>query len=459
MSASFVWIVFPVMSGIVLWFFRQYHRRLVISGCVICLVLFLMTVSLPFYDVKQHGSKGLYILSTTAFLGRQFILGETVKPILAMVYALACLWLSGLFLMPELSRMAPYILVFTGLMVATVAVQPFLFAALILEIAVLISIPLFVSTSRDVGKGLLRYLVFLTLAFSLILLAGWAANLTEASPANLIYSQRAALFLAVGFAILLAVFPFFTWLTMLFDETDIYASGFVLTLLSFIVLWMGISFLDKFGWLRTIEILPFMLRLTGGMMVFIGGILSGFERRLKRITAYITLMQNGYALIAVSLIGSSPIEVFANLLTPRLIMMFFLCNAIRYLERQGHLDTPSLFETPFTVAIILASVFSFAGLPTMANFPSLLLVIFGLAGHSNVILVLAGCGILGLLTAGIQLTVRSLSANQQKSEHTESRFAKIMYGFGMILCFLMGLFPGKIAGISMAFNTVFHNWH
>ena len=99
------------------------------------------------------------------------------------------------------------------------AVEPFLFGAVRVEIAVLVSIPMLVPPGTRPGRGVLRYLIFQTLALPVILLAGWAFNIVQIYPENQAALARASIFLGLGFAFWLGVFPFYTWIPMLSEES------------------------------------------------------------------------------------------------------------------------------------------------------------------------------------------------------------------------------------------------
>ena len=60
-----------------------------------------------------------------------------------------------------------------------------LFAALFIEMAVLLSVPLVTSIYKPPGKGIIRFLIYQTLAMPFILLSGWLLAGVEASPGNL----------------------------------------------------------------------------------------------------------------------------------------------------------------------------------------------------------------------------------------------------------------------------------
>lgn len=458
MSAPFIWAGLPIFFGAVLWFLREYPRVLVLMGTFLCAVFTLLALTLPIENALQIGRQGILIDSTLNILGRQFVLTEEIKPVLTLLFGFSTFWFLGLTVTPSARKMVPYAMVVLGLLIASLAVQPFLYAALIIESAVLISIPMLTIAAKQSTQGLLRFLIFLSLALPFMLLAGWASNLAEANPANVIFLSRAAVFLALGFAFLLGVFPLFAWMPMLMEETHPYISGFVLSLLSVVVLLLGIRFLDSFGWLRTMVVLPSILRFAGGLMVLTAGVWAGFDRNIFRVPAYVTILHNGLALIAMSLRGSSPLIVFGGLLLPRLIMTAFLCLALAKLNERAGFEKGAFTSHPYVAGAVLFSLFSLSGFPLLAGFESLLILIERLGQQSLPILGLTALGILGLLAAGMRHLINMALPEKTTSENAPSKLADSIFIFGGILCLIMGLFPSKIMSVAEVFVRSFQNW-
>ncbi len=79
--------------------------------------------------------------------------------------------------------------------------SPFLYAAVVVELIALLSVPLLSPRGSPTGSGIIHYLSAQTIALPLILLSGWMVSGIETSPSAEALVLRGALLLMLGFVL------------------------------------------------------------------------------------------------------------------------------------------------------------------------------------------------------------------------------------------------------------------
>ncbi|HSK88032.1 MAG TPA: hypothetical protein VK880_06745, partial [Anaerolineales bacterium] len=279
MNAPILWILVPIVLGTFLLFIRN-QRVLSVLGGSLALVLALIALLIPIELALRLGPLSVKIDSSLTILGRVLLIQPAEGPLLALIYGAAALWFFGAEASKTATRLVPLGFMIIALMVASIAVEPFLYAALFIEMAILLAIPMLTSISRPPGRGAVRFLIYQTLAMPFILLAGWMLAGVEASPGDLALAAQSAAMLGLGFAFLLAIFPLYSWIPLLLEESSPYLVGFLLWILPTMTVIFGAGFLDRYSWLRNSEQLILALRSIGLLMVVTGGAFAAFQRHL-----------------------------------------------------------------------------------------------------------------------------------------------------------------------------------
>jgi formate hydrogenlyase subunit 3/multisubunit Na+/H+ antiporter MnhD subunit len=449
MNAPTIWIIAPAAIAVLLMLIRN-QRALSFIGGFVAVLLALTAQFVPMEQAFRLGIFSLRIESSLSILGRQLIINPQEGPLLAVIYGATALWFFGAEASRSALRLVPLGLLITVLMVASIAVEPFLFAALFIEMAVLLSVPLVTSIYRPPGKGIIRFLIYQTLAMPFILLSGWLLAGVEASPGNLALAAQSAAILGLGFAFLLAIFPLYNWIPMLLEEAHPFTVAFLLWIIPTITLVFGAGFIDRYSWLRSSPQLTTALQLSGLVMLVTGGLWAAFQNHIGRIMAYGSIAETGFSLLALSLDLRLGIPILFLLFPARalglavwslaLTILKGRAKSMRFSDVRGLLRT-----TPFAGAGLILASLSTSGFPLLAGFPARLALWDSLARVSLDTALWMGIGVIGLFTASFRtLAVLSMADEYTGWEVGEDWLQVIMLGLGMIGLFILGLFPQAI---------------
>ena len=446
MSAPLLWILLPIGMGALLLLVTR-ERAVSVLGGLTTGALSLLALLIPIDTALLIGSASFKLQGTFSVLGRSFTLLPAHGPLLAILFGLAALWFFGAESLGLSRRLIPLSMMILGLLVASIAVQPFIFAALLIEIASLLAVPMLLPPDRKPGRGLVRFIIYQTLAMPFILFAGWLLTSIETSPGDAKLTSAAIAMLGIGFALLLALFPLNVWIPMLFDEASPYLVGFLMWLLPLVTALFAMDFLDRYTFLRGSTELLLALRLSGILMVFTSGLWSVFERHLGRLMGYAVIAETGFLLIGLGLGNDAGVQSIFMQIIPRgiafaawayaLTIISAQADSLRYYDIQG-----ALRVVPLASIAVIAAGLSVAGLPLLGDFPARLTVLQTLAAQSPAMLAWVMLGVLGMLV-GVIRTVSAMAAAPAEAawESHEEIAQRIWLGAGILSLFALGVLP------------------
>lgn len=445
-NAPVIWIAIPLVVGILL-LLVNHPRVLTILGGGFAVALALIAQFIPIEEALLVGTVSFKIDSSLTLFGRVLLIEPAEGSLLALIYGGAALWFFGAEAAKSAVRIVPLGLMITAFMVAALAVQPFLYAALFIEMAILLAVPLLTSIYVQPGRGVVRFLIYQTLAMPFILLAGWLLAGVEASPGDLALATQSATVLALGFAFLLAIFPLYNWIPLLTEETSPYTVGFLLWIIPTITIIFAAGFLDRYSWIRSSPQMILALRSAGLLMVVTGGLWAAFQRHLGRMMAYGSIVETGFSLLALSLDLRAGIPILFLLVPARALGLAVWSLALTVIRE--HTETMRFNSTrgilrvmPFASGGMLVAMLSTSAFPLLAGFPARFALWENLARASVGSAVWMGIGIAGLLTGVFRtLAVVSMAEEYASWEPRENPMQMIMLGLGMIGLFILGLFP------------------
>ena len=447
MNAPLIWIGIPLILSVLLWLPRRANITALLGGSS-ALIFAMLAWFLPIdIAIRVNAIFSFKIVSSIEILGRQISITPADQPLVALLYSLTAIWFFGSSAAYIARRLVPIGMAMLALLIASLAVQPFLYAALIIQTAILIAVPLLSPPEVKPKRGVIRFLIYQTIAMPFILFSGWLLAGVESSPGDIELLTQAAVLLALGFAFLLAIFPLYTWIPLLMEEASPYAVGFILWLLPNITFLFALGFLDRYAWLREYPQLPNALRSAGLLMVLTGGIWSAFQRHLGRMMGYAAIVNTGFSLLSLSLLADHQLSTFFLLQIPQalgLIIWSLALSILKIHERSLEFKKVQgmLQRYPIILSGLLLAHLSAMGLPILAGFPPIIALWEGLARQNLLAAFWVGLAVASLLTGALRtLAVLVMSPKDEGWTLNGSWVQNTLISIGIFFILLLGLFP------------------
>ena len=454
MTTPTIWIFLPVLFSLLLILVHRLHKLSVWIVCTISLLLAVVAMIFPQnLDLRLFGRNFLFD-DTFLILNRALIITGTELKTVAMLYLFSFLWnIAGMRF--SVSRWFPTIsLTITALWVSALAVEPFLYAALIVELIVLISVVLLTPRGEQAGSGVMRYLVLQTIALPFILLSGWMVTGIESAPSASTLILRGAVLILIGFSLWLAVFPLHTWLPMLADKTHPWVFSFVFLMQQSSLSIFLLKVLDQFAWLRNLNGVFPAMQWVGVLTVLAGGVLASLQTKVNRILAYLILIETGYSVLAIGLISQGGGEALALSFLPRALAYLqyaYTLSSIQQVAPEIDGGFPSLrglfTRLPFHSMSLIISLLSLLGLPALGLFPARRMLWNSGAGLTLHYTPLLGLAVTGMALFILRLMDTLLTTDPNAPSPTltaqgeESIWQILVLCFFTLLSLLVGIFP------------------
>ncbi|HKZ69598.1 MAG TPA: proton-conducting transporter membrane subunit [Anaerolineales bacterium] len=454
MTVPLLFLVTPAVMSLIVYLLRRWVWVQGMLAAVTAAILGLLALQIPLDTVAVFLGRDVQFQSAWVVLGRSFTFAESDRPALVFIYLASMFFFAGAGAAKIPRAFMPVGLFMLSLLTATIFVQPFLFAALFLEMIAASAVLILSDDEHPATRGALRLLVFVTLGVPFILLAGWHLEGLAASPEDTTLLVRAAILLNIGLMILLAVVPFHSWIPNVADDSSPFASAFVFTVIQAAVIFFMLKFFTQFDWFRSNAAGFAVLRLAGAAMVLGGGALAFAQRKFGRLMGYAVMVDLGTTLLAVSITQADGLRVAFSIVALRgvgLAVWGLGLGWIRAHSRQHNSDdfddvTGLAWYMPFAAAAVIFGGLSLAAVPLTAGFPGRwalyrLLAVDDL-GLAFIVLI-ASVSVTLAYARGIAALFRRESAAEEAAteEPREGQVARVYLAIGVGVIILLGVFP------------------
>lgn len=464
-AGSLLLLILPLaMAGIVYILLRWTSLPALLSFGT-ALMLGIAVVKLPL-DQPVHfgGERQIALGEAVTFFGRELVLEQADRTAMAFLFFTA----AGIFLLAWLfdphSLLFPMGLALLSLLSGALLIRPFIYAALLVEIAAAFSVFALQAEGHLPTRGGLRYLTFTTLALPGMLVTHWLLERYVLTPDDTGLLTISTALLTVSFALLLGVLPFHTWVTAVASDSAPLAGSFVLSINNGAIWFLLLSFLETYPWLSGNPRFESLVSATGVAIVVIGGLLAVAQRRLGPLMGYAALIDTGTALLVLAMNSQLGLALVLLSLFVRPFGLSLMAAGQGGLRvRSGGDDKFDAlrglgWKAPWSTAAWVFGGLSIAGLPVSAGFVWRYAVCRALAPSSPgtaLLVLLAGASVMVGMWRGLSLLLARPRSPENRSvispgatDTPEGWLRAVILVVAIIGCVGVGLFPQVLAPLA-----------
>jgi formate hydrogenlyase subunit 3/multisubunit Na+/H+ antiporter MnhD subunit len=211
------------------------------------------------------------------------------------------------------------------------------------------------------------------LAVPFLLAAAWLSDQVQLDPSNLDTGRMALLPAALGFGLLMAVFPFGTWMPALSADAPPIATAFIFTAGQAMTSYLALTFFQDAPWVLANPATSTVILLAGLIMAFSGGLLAAAQRDFGRHLGYAALSDLGVLLLAFSIGGSQGLTLALLHLISRSVSIALMGMSLAVLRSQGGSDrftrlSGTARRLPVATFGLMLGGLALAGFPLTAGF-------------------------------------------------------------------------------------------
>jgi NADH:ubiquinone oxidoreductase subunit 2 (subunit N) len=306
-------------------------------------------------------------------MGRLFLLDPLTQHVMALLFVMAAVLFLIAWRLPQGRAFFPLALALLGLLAAAGMSRHLGISALMMTLAAISAAPVLTGGQPGSTRAAWRFLAMMTLALPFFLLAAWRVDLYREDVENAVYLGQAALFLALGMSVWLAVVPLHSWLTTVGAGAPPLVAALVLTGFPLLALVSLLQVLTEATWFIWTAQAGRLLLTAGLISAATGGLLAAVQRGFRPLTGYAALFDLGCLLVAMTVGGSNSGLAFYAGLAIRGLGLALTGAATATVQAWAGEDGfdglgGAARRMPLVTVALMAGGFTLAGLPLTASF-------------------------------------------------------------------------------------------
>jgi formate hydrogenlyase subunit 3/multisubunit Na+/H+ antiporter MnhD subunit len=397
--------------------------------------------------------RSAFVLGREVAFGRPVVvLGQTLQidpsgqMWLAFIFALATVLYLFAWRVSTDRIFFPVSLLILALYALVISIQVFALSVVVFAMSVTVAVFIIQAGQSTSVRGAQRYLLVSILAVPLLLAAAWLVDpsLPTASASEI--ARRALLPAALGFGLLLAAFPFGTWMPAVAADASPLVTAFVFTAGQAVALFLAFFFLQENSWFVDESSTPAIIQLAGLIMAVSGGLMAAVQRDFGRVLGYAALGDLGILLVALTVGGSQNVTLTLLHVVGRSVSIMLMAVSLAIVRCRVASDRFSDLggvaqRLPLATSGLLLGGLGLAGFPLTAGFPTHWAVYRAMSSEEQIwmfVLVASSAGIIIGMLRGLHAMFRTKVREEIAKQPI---IASLMVLVLAALSVVLGLYP------------------
>ncbi|MFQ5922936.1 MAG: proton-conducting transporter membrane subunit [Anaerolineales bacterium] len=378
--------------------------------------------------------------STWQILGRPLSLDPQNRAGVGFLFLVGALFFGAGWAAAPGRSFVPAGLIGLGLLAGALTIEPFLFAAIFLELAAMACVLILIPPGSRSERGVLNLLVLYSMAMMAILFTGWLLENVGVTSVTPELALRVVLLLGLGFVILIFVPPFHYWLPSVAQRVNPYSLAFVAIILQSSGMFFLLRFLDNFAWMRADPRVSAAIQAAGVLMIVFGTLVAITQISFLKIAAYALLADIGVSLLAIGSELTVGTEIAIGLTSARVISLGLWGLGAALMSKSGY-SRGAGRKAPLATAAGLVGVMSLSGLPLTAGFPWRWTLLTQLPEASRTGVSLMLLSMLAILWAVLRWARVLFELGSTEADVGEDPPRTLAVALMASACLLLGIFP------------------
>lgn len=374
LAGPYLLLGLPLLVAVLAYLLRRWPIIAAFLSGVTTGVLALLCLWLPLDRSAFVLGQELALGQPVIVVGQSLVLGPEGQVWLSFAFALATLLYMFAWRVPQGRSFFSFSLSILSLYALVILLQSFSLALLVLAMSTAPTVFMLHPGRGGSVRGALRYLLVTLLAVPLLLVAVWLLEQSVLTAENAEMARLALLPTALGFGLLLAVFPFGTWMPAVAVDAPPLSTAFIFTISQSMAVFLAFVFLRETPLRLSDQATLDAVRLAGLTTAAVGGLMAAVQRDLGRIFGFAALSDFAYLLLALPAGGSQGVSLALLHMVSRAASVTLLAaslSIVRHRVISDSFDKLSGLARRLPVAtmgLILGGL-ALAGFPFTAGFP------------------------------------------------------------------------------------------